>query len=82
MLDRSAKGIGLGQFTIFGDDAVAGGKITARVGMEGVADATGVAGTEGASNLTVGGDFAFGDSANELVDLGEKIGHLSYNTAL
>ena len=38
-------------------------------------DATGVAGAEDPGDLAVGSNFAFGDLANQLVDLGEE-GHM------
>lgn len=60
-----------GETAIFGHYTMAGSS-GVRVGVEGVADATGVTGTESASEFTVGGDVTLGDLTREGVDAGEE----------
>lgn len=55
---------------------MAGRGVSARVGVESVADPAGVAGAQGTSDLAVGGDFALRDFANELVDFIKEVHRL------
>lgn len=73
LLDGAAEGVGLRELAVLGHDAVARRRIAAWIGVEGMADAAGVAGAQGAGEVPVGGDFTFGDLSNKRVDLGEEV---------
>ena len=67
---------------VFGHDSVARSSIAARVSVEGMADTTGVAGAESSGDITVGGDGACGDLADEGIDLGEEVHKLNEKLCL
>lgn len=72
LFETAAKGVRFGELAVFGDDAVAGG-VGILVRVQSVADTTGVAGTQGLSEVTVGGDLTFWNLTNESVDLLKEI---------
>lgn len=71
LLQRTAKGIRLGELTLLGDYSMAGGGGVG-IGMEGMAHSAGVTGAESSSNFPIGGDFAFWNIADKSIDLVEK----------
>lgn len=97
LLDGAAEGVGLRELAVLGHHTVARRRIAAWIGVEGptyrsrmagarldsrkLVNARQVAGAQGPSDVAVGGDRAFGDLANELIDLVEKIHCLNIELA-
>ena len=82
LLERTPKGVVGSEAAIFIYHAVAGSLLPVGIGVESLADAAGVAGAEGASQLAIGGDIPLGYLLDEGINLSEEIHEYNYTHEL